>query len=169
MVLDEIERERKFPLARGFIRHPHQLAALAADPAAAVEARTEIGAAAELADDFEQRLLHAQLAAELDKGGDAVADELRYGEAGVELELIDHRVVVGADVAGVAAHARARTGDADLEERLAEIVAPSDVGNEPVRGAVAGMHVGVDEARRHQFVARVDLTIDRAREALADE
>ena len=34
---------------------------------------------------------------------------------------------------------------------------------------MAGMHVGVDEARRDQLAARVDVTVDLAREALADE
>src|SRR5262245_36147614 len=34
---------------------------------------------------------------------------------------------------------------------------------------MAGMHMGVDESRRDQLVARVDLVIDGALEALADE
>ena len=38
-----------------------------------------------------------------------------------------------------------------------------------MRRAMAGMHVGVDEARRDELVARVDLAVDRAFEALADE
>src|ERR1700754_2866222 len=38
-----------------------------------------------------------------------------------------------------------------------------------MRGAVAGMHVGVDEARCHELAARVDLLVDRTVEALADE
>src|SRR5262249_6471301 len=37
------------------------------------------------------------------------------------------------------------------------------------RGAVTGMNVGVDESRRNQLVARIDLALDRAGEALADE
>ena len=38
-----------------------------------------------------------------------------------------------------------------------------------MRGAVTGMHVGVDEARSDQLVTGVDLAVDRALEALAHE
>jgi len=116
-----------------------------------------------------QRLLHAQLAAELDEGRDAVAQQLRHRESGVELELLARRIVVGASIARIAADPRARAGDADLQEGLAEIVPAADVGDQPVRGAVAGMHMGVDESGRDQLVARVDLAVDPAFEALADE
>ena len=169
VAVDEFEREREFPLAGGFVQHAHELAVLAADPAAAVEAGAEIGADAELADDLQQRLLDAQLAAELDECRDAVAQELRHREAGIEGEVLGRRIVVGANVARIAADARALAGDADLEEGLAEIVPAPDVGDQPVRGAVAGMHVGVDEARRDQLVAGVDLVVDCALEVLADE
>ena len=159
----------ELPLARRLVDDADELAAVAADPAAAVEAGPEIGADAELADALEQRLLHAQLAAELDEGGDAVAQQLGDRELRIEPQLLRRRVVVGADIARIAADPRALARDADLQERLAEIVAAPDVGNQPVRGAVARMHVGVDEARRDELVARVDLAIDRAVEALADE
>jgi hypothetical protein len=76
VAVDEFERKREFPLARGFVDHADELASVATDPAAAVEARTEIGADAEFAHDLEERLLHAQLAAELDERGDAVAQQL---------------------------------------------------------------------------------------------
>ena len=142
---------------------------VAADPAAAVEARTEIGADAELADDLEQRLLDAQLAAELDERGDAVAQQLRDRPSRIEQQLVHHRIVVGPHVAWIAADARTLAGDADFQEGLAEIVPASDVGDQPVRGAVTGMHMGVDESRRDQLVAGVDLAVDRALEALADE
>src|SRR5262249_40368600 len=166
---DELERERKFALARSLVDDAHELAAFAADPAPAVEARPEIGADAELADHLEQCLLYAQLAAELDEGGDAVAQQLGNGEAGVEPELLQHRIVVGADIARIAADPRACARDADFQERLTEIVPTPDIGDQPVRGAVAGMHMGVDEARRDQLVARVDLAVDRPLEALAEE
>ena len=169
VAVDEFEREVELALARGFVHHADELACVTADPAAAVEARTEIGADAELADDLEQRLLDAQLASELDERRDAVAQELRHRESGVEKQFIDHRIVVGPNVAWIAADARALAGDADFQEGLAEIVPASDIGDQPVRGAVAGMHVGVDEARSDQLVAGVDLTVDRALEALADE
>src|SRR5258708_2665675 len=90
-----------------------------------------------------QRLLDAKLAAELDERCNAVAQELGNGEAGVEPELVHDRVVVGADVARIAAHSRARARDTDLQEWLAEIVPAPDVGDQPVRGAVPGMHMGV--------------------------
>ena len=108
MALDELEREIELALARGFVDDADELAALAADPAAAVEARAQIGADAELADRVEQRLLHAQLAAELDEGRDAVAQQLGDGEPRIERELVGGRVVVGADIARIAADARAR-------------------------------------------------------------
>jgi len=169
MTLDEFERQGEFALARCLVQHTHELAPLAADPAAAVEARTEIGADAEFSGHLKQRLLNAQLAAELDERGDAVADELGDGEAGVEHELLGRRAVIGAGVARIAADPGALARHADLQERLAEIVAPADVGNEPVRGAVAGMDVRVDETRRDQLVARIDLALDRSVEALAHE
>ncbi len=129
----------------------------------------EIGTNAELAHALEQRLLHAQLAAEFDEGGDAVAQELGDRELRVEAELLARRIVVGAHIARIAADPGAFARHADLEERLAEIIAAPDVGDQPVRRAMAGMHVGIDEARRDELVARVDLAIDRALEALADE
>src|SRR5262249_52547168 len=169
VALDEFESEVEFPLARGFVEHAHELAGFAADPAAAVEARTEIGAGAGLADRLEQCLLDAQLAAELDECGNAVAQEFRYREAGIEAQLFRRGVVVGADVARIAADARALACDADFEEWLAEIVAAPDIGDQPVRRAVAGMNMGIDESRCDQLVAGVDLAIDLALEALAYE
>jgi hypothetical protein len=117
----------------------------------------------------EQRLLDAQLAAELDERGDAVAQQSADRQSRVEQQFVHHRVVVGAHVARIAADPRALAGDADFQERLAEIVTRADVGDQPVRGAVTGMHMGVDEARRDQLVAGVDLAVDRALEALAIE
>src|SRR5262245_56686184 len=169
VAIDEFEREIEFPLARGFIHDANELAAVPADPAAAVKARTEIGADAELADDLEQRLLDAQLAPELHECGDAVAQKLRHRVAGIEQQLFGDRIVVGTDITRIAAHARARARDADLEKRLAEIVAAADIRDQPMRGAMARVHMGVDEPRSDQLVARVDLTVHPAFEALADE
>src|SRR3981081_3669020 len=50
VAIDELQREVEFPLARGLVDQADKLASLATDPAAAVEARPEIGADAELAD-----------------------------------------------------------------------------------------------------------------------
>src|SRR3954470_13917726 len=66
VAVDELQREVEFALARGFVDHAYELALLTADPAAAVEARAEIGADAHFADDLEQGLLDAQLAPEFD-------------------------------------------------------------------------------------------------------
>ena len=170
VALDEFERQTEFPLARGFVHHAYELASFTADPAAAVEARTEISPDAELADGLEQRLLDAQLASELDECGDAVAQQLGHRELGIERAVLRRpsyrRGGRSADrrrrVCRLARHA-------DFKEGLAEIVAASDVGDQPVRGAVARMHMGVDESRRHQLVAGVDLVVDGAFEAFADE
>src|SRR6266849_7495430 len=126
VAIDEFQREVELTLARGLVHHADELAVLAADPAAAVETRAEIGADAELAHDRQQRLLHAQLTAELDEGGDAVAQQLGDGEAGVEQKLLGDRLVVRARIARIAADAGALARDADLEEGLAEIVPAPD-------------------------------------------
>ena len=169
VALDELERQVEFPLAGGLVHPAVQPAARPGDPAAAVEARAEIGAQAQFAHDLQQGLLHAQLAAELDEGGDAVAEQLGDREACVEVQLLRGGVVVGADVARVAADAGADAGDADLVEGLSEVVRAADVRDEPVRRAVPGMDVGVDEAGTDQLATRVDLPIHAALEALADE
>jgi hypothetical protein len=96
---DEFQRQVEFPLARGFVQRSFELASRTADPTSAVEARAEIGADAQFADDLQQRLLNAQLAAELDECGDAVAQQLRDREARIERQLVGRRVVVGANVA----------------------------------------------------------------------
>ena len=169
VAVDELQREVEFALARGFVDHAHELALVTADPAAAVEAWAEIGADAQFADDLEQRLLDAQLAPEFDERGDAVAQEFRDRPSRVEKQFVHHRIVVGPHVARIAADAGALAGDADFQKGLAEIIPASDIGDEPVRGAVTGMHVGVDEARSDQLVTGVDLAVDRALEALAHE
>src|SRR4029077_6733020 len=169
VAVDELQREVEFALARGFVDHAHELALVTADPAAAVEAWAEIGADAEFADDLEQRLVPAQPASEFDERGDAVAQEFRDRPSRVEKQFVHHRIVVGPHVAWIAADAGAFAGDADLQKGLAEIIPASDIGDQPVRGTVTGMHVGVDEARRDQLVTGVDLAVDGALEALADE
>src|SRR5262249_56985749 len=72
------------------------------------------------------------------------------------------------DIAGIAVEVGALAGHADLEERLSEVVGPTGVGDEPVRGAMAGVNVRVDESGADELVPRVDLAIDRAVEAWAD-
>src|SRR5207248_1570177 len=108
-------------LARGLVEHAHKLAAFAADPAAAVEAGTQIGADAERTDLIEQGLLHPQLTAELDEGRNPVAQELGDGKARIERDIFRGGLVVGTRVARIATHARAGARHADLEKRLAEI------------------------------------------------
>jgi len=50
------------------------------------------------------------------------------------------------EIARVAADARTPSGDAYFQEGLAEIVSTSNIGDQPMRGAVSGMHMGVDES-----------------------
>src|SRR5216684_135159 len=146
VAVDEFKREIEFTFARGLIRNTHELASFTTDPAAAVKARTEISADAELPNNLKQRLLDPQLASKLDKRCDAVANELRDHEPGIKEQLIRDRAVVGAEIARIAADARTLAGNAYLQERLAEIVPTSNVSDQPVRGAVPGMHMGVDES-----------------------
>jgi hypothetical protein len=138
----------EFPLPRGFIHNSYKLAPVTTDPPAAVKAWTEISPDAELADGLEQGLLHAQLASELDECRDAVTEKFCHCELGVEAQFFGRRMVVGANVAWIATDSRALASHADLQEWLAEIVPASNVGDQPVRGAVARMHMSVDEPRR---------------------
>ena len=108
VALDEFERERELALAR----RPRRPRATSLPPSPPTQRPLskpgpEIGADAELADALEQRLLHPQLAAELDEGGDAVAQQLGDRELRVEAQLLARRIVVGADVARIAADPRA--------------------------------------------------------------
>src|SRR5262245_14763139 len=104
MALDEFQRKRELAFAGGLIEHPLELAAFAANPAAAVEAWTQIGADAEPAHLFKERLLHAQLTAELDESGDAVAQQFGDGEAGIERDIFRGRLVIGPRITRVAAY-----------------------------------------------------------------
>jgi hypothetical protein len=147
VTLDEFERQIEFPLSRGFVHHAHKLASVTTDPAAVVKAWTEISPNAELADGLKQSLLNAQLASELDECRDAVAEEFCHCELGIEAQFFSRRIIVGANVAWIATDSRALASHADFQEWLAEIVTASNVGDQPVRGAVARMHMGVDEPR----------------------
>src|SRR5258708_29447008 len=169
VTLDEFERQIEFPLARGFVHHAYKLTSVSTDPATAVEAWTEISPDAELADGLEQRLLNAQLASELHECRDAVAEELCHCKLGIEAQFFGRRIIVAANVTWIAADSRALASHADFQEGLAEIVTASDVGDQSVRGAVARMHMGVDESRRDQLVACVDLAVDQALEVFTDE
>src|SRR5215216_4508631 len=107
MLLYELDRQIELAVARGFIDDADELAALPADPSAAVEAWAEISADTELADGFEQRLLHAQLTAKLDECRNAVAQKLRHCETGVQRQLLGRRIVIRPEVTDVAADPRA--------------------------------------------------------------
>ncbi len=73
--LDVVEGQREFANAGCFVDDAGQLAVWSADPAPAVEAGTEISSDTEFADLLVERLLHLQLAAEFDEGGDAVTQQ----------------------------------------------------------------------------------------------
>ena len=166
--LDEVERRLEFALAGRLVDDALEPTPLAAHPAAGVVARAEIGADAEALDLRQQRLLHAPLAAELHERGDAVAQQLGHRERGVQTRAALGAVLVGAQVARIAADSRAFARHADVEEGLAVVVRPSGVRDQPVRRAVAGVHVRVDEAGRDELAARVDHEVGGAVEARAD-
>ena len=56
----------------------------------------------------------------------------------------------------------------NLEKRLAVIHRPAGIGDQPMRGAVAGVDVGVDESRRNQLVLGIDHPIDATFECFSD-
>src|SRR5581483_68287 len=169
VALDEVKRQIKFSFARGLVYDAHELAAVTSDPAAAVKARAEITSVAEFADSLEKRLLNTQLASEFHERRDAVAQELCGGEARIQAQLFGHRTIVGTRVTWVAADACALACHADFQEGLAEIVATSNIGYQPVRCAVAGMHMRINKSRRDELVACIDLMVDAAVETSTDE
>ena len=87
---------------------------------------------------------------------------------GVELEGRLRSGVAVLEVARIAFDDLAFLRDADFEERLAIIHRSAGIGDQPMRGAVAGMDVGVDEARRDELAGGVDGRVDAAVERLAD-
>src|SRR5215469_17963731 len=56
----------------------------------------------------------------------------------------------------------------NFQKRLTVIHRPAGIGDEPMRGAVAGMDVSVDEAGRNQLSLGVDDLVDFAFECFAD-
>jgi hypothetical protein len=86
--VDEFECEVEFTLASGLIYDTYELASFIADPATTVKAWPEISADAELTDNLKQRLLDPQLAPKLDERCDAVANELRDREPGIEEQIV---------------------------------------------------------------------------------
>jgi hypothetical protein len=141
---------------------------IVADPAAAIVAGRQIGAGAESRHFGKQRVLHACLAAEFDEGGHAVAQQFGDREARVERKGGLSTGVAVLEIARIAFDYLAFPGNADLEKGLAEIHRPTCIGDEPVRRAVPGMDMGVDETGRHQLVRGVDCAVDRAVKGLAD-
>ena len=72
------------------------------------------------------------------------------------------------EVARIAFDDLALLRHADFEERLAVVHWASGVGDQPMRGAMAGVDVGVDKAGRDQLAGGVDRCVDRAVEGFAD-
>src|SRR5262245_52185122 len=72
------------------------------------------------------------------------------------------------EVARIAFDDPALLRNGNFQKRLTVIHRPAGVGDEPMRGAVAGMHVGVDEAGRNQLALRIDDPVDLAFESFAD-
>ena len=151
---DPLERAGELAPAVLLVHDALQPPVLVADPAARVVAGPEIAAHPELQALLLERFLDQELAAVLDEGRDAVAQQLRDGEERVELPLALRAGLVGTEIAHVAVDPRAFLRHADLEERLAEVVAAARVADQPVRSAVTGVDVRVDEARCDELAAR---------------
>src|SRR5262245_27434946 len=72
------------------------------------------------------------------------------------------------EVARIALDDLALLRNGNFQKRLTVIHRPAGIGDEPMRGAVAGMDVGVDEAGRNQLALRIDDPVDLAFESFAD-
>ena len=165
--LDEVDGALELPPARGLVQRALETAAAVRHPAAGIEPRSQVGPRAEPVHFLEQAFLDPELAADLHERGDAVPQQLGHREAGVQVGAFAGAGLIGPRVAGIARGTLALARHADLQERLAEIVRPADVGDQPVRRPVAAVDVHVDETRRHQHPAGVDLPVHLAVEAAA--
>ena len=157
------------PLTAEFVvARADEPAALVRHPAPAVVARREIGAAAEAAYLGEQRVLHARLAAVFDERRHPVAQKLGDRERRVELERGRRSLIPMLEVPRIALNHFALLGNGNFKKRLPAIHRPAGIGDQPMRGAVAGVDVGVDESRRNQLVLGIDYPIDATFECLSD-
>ena len=144
---DERARRLEFLRAGRLVHHARQPPARVADPAARIEARPEPRAQPAALDLGQQRLLHAQLAAEFHERRGAPAQQLGDRELRVQSRARLGVRCVGTQIARIAAHARALARHADIEERLAVVVGPAGVADEAMRRAMPAVHVAIDEAR----------------------
>src|SRR5262249_61350384 len=106
--------------------------------------------------------------AEFDEGGPPVAQKPGHGERGIELEGGRRAGIAVLEVAWIALNDLALLGNGNFQKRLAVIHRPAGIGDEPMRGAVAGVDVGVDEAGRNEFARCIDDAVDLAFESFAD-
>src|SRR5690242_7841991 len=72
------------------------------------------------------------------------------------------------EVARIAFDDLALFRNADFEKRLSVIHRPAGIGDQAVRGAMSGMHMGVDEARRDELAGGIDRGIGGAIEGFPD-
>jgi hypothetical protein len=77
----------------------------------------------------------------------------------VELVPRESSWLVGSCIAGISSYPGPFARDADVEEGLAEIVAPTRVSDQAVRCSVPGVNVSVDETRGDELAARIDLAV----------
>ena len=150
------------------VDHPGQASALPANPAAEIISGAEIGPDTNAIDRLGQRLLHVHRCTHLDKGRDAVADQLDRCEQRPRIVGVELPLFLGEE-ARIAANRGAFARDIELEEGLPEIIRPADVRNHALLRLIAGVHMGVDEARRDEHACAVDLVGDLAGEIAADE
>src|SRR5262249_45718765 len=115
-----------------------------------------------------QPSLHAERAAVFDERRHPVAQELGHGERRVELEGSRRAGIAMLEVARIALDDLALLGNGDFQKRLTVIHRPAGIADQPMRGAVAGMDVGIDEAGRKELALRIDDPVDLAFESLAD-
>src|SRR5262249_48391041 len=109
-----------------------------------------------------------RLAAVFDEGRHPVAQKLGHGEGGVEREGGRGSLIAVLEVTRIAFDDLALRRNGNFQKRLPVIHGPPGIGDQPMRGAMPGMHVGVDEAWTHEFALGVDGAVDAAFEFLSD-
>src|ERR1700722_9172069 len=98
---DELDRDAKSTETAFGIVHALQSAAFIADPSPAIISRSKVTAGPEALDLLHQSQLDAFLAAKLDEGGYAVAEQFDHGKHGVEFERGVECVIAGLQVTGI--------------------------------------------------------------------
>ena len=150
------------------VANPFEPAFFVTNPATTVIAGSQISACAKPHHFRKQRVLNAFLAAEFDESRHAIAQQFGNRERRIQLEGGVRSGIAVLEVTRIAFHDLALFRNADFEERLAIVHWPAGIGDQPMRGAVAGMDVRVDETGSDKLTGGVDRRVGMPVERLAD-